>query len=109
MATVHPSRMSLVPKDSRDAYPDYSDRDRRRARSRSPRDRRDRSRSRDRDTRYLNSDSKRRASPAYDDYKRHSPPRSPPRGESNAPWRQQQNMYPNRREHGERDKPLHVG
>lgn len=106
MATVHPSRMSLVPKDSRNAYPDYPERERRRVRSRSPRDRQGRSRSRDR---YLNSDSKRRSSPAYDDYRRSSPRRSPPREESKAPWRQQENMYPNRRGQGERDRPPHVG
>jgi hypothetical protein len=107
MATVHPSRMSLVPKDPRDSYPDYSERDRRRARSRSPRHRPDRSRSRDR---HLRGDSRRRSSPAYDDYRRSSPRRSPPREESKAPWKQQQNMYPNRRDPGDRDRerPPHV-
>lgn len=95
MATVHPSRMALVPQDSKSSYPD---RDRRRPRSRSPR----RSRSRDRDSRR----EVRRGSPAYDDYRRASPP---PRGDKDAPWKEQGNMYPNRKDGGERDKPPHQG
>ncbi|KAJ6455839.1 ras-induced vulval development antagonist-domain-containing protein [Mycena sanguinolenta] len=73
MAFVHPSRAGLVPKDS-DAH---SERARRRSpsprRRRSPSPRRSRSRERER-----------RASPAYDDYKRPLPPQ-----ESEVPWRQE--------------------
>ncbi|KAF9024566.1 DUF926-domain-containing protein [Hymenopellis radicata] len=74
MATVHPSRMGLVPK-------------------------RQRSRSLDRHGNDNNGPSssrktERRASPAYDDYRRPPPP---PPSEPTAPWRQPENMYPNRR------------
>ncbi|KAJ7109129.1 ras-induced vulval development antagonist-domain-containing protein [Mycena epipterygia] len=71
MASVHPSRAALVPKDS----VAYSDRRQRRSpsppRRRSPSPRRSRSRE------------KRRASPEYEDYKRPLPPQ-----DSQAPWRQ---------------------
>lgn len=87
MATVHPSRMALVPQDS--------------ARSISPkrRDNRDRheeredGRGRGRDRHYESSRGERRASPKYEDY--------PRQGES---------MYPNRmdRDSG-RDLPPHNG
>ncbi|OJA18674.1 hypothetical protein AZE42_08856 [Rhizopogon vesiculosus] len=150
MATVHPSRMGLVPQDPKDTY-----HDRRRVRSPSPRarslprhgerttdngrhrewdrsrdrrkddnrqrgrdveedrrrgdekrerdrsadrgrdDRRDRDRDRDR------SRERRRGSPAYSDYKR---PATPPSAE--APWRNEENMYPNRQG---RDRPPHAG
>ncbi|KAL4074082.1 ras-induced vulval development antagonist-domain-containing protein [Scleroderma citrinum] len=133
MATVHPSRMGLVPQDS---Y--YADRRRARSRSRSPRNRdstrlerdgrgdgqegnRDRaggrerssdrrprsssrqrdhsaSRSRDRERDGRNYQDRRRPSPEYLDYRR---PASP--GPA-APWKQQENMYPNR---GHRDRPPH--
>ncbi|CAE6465239.1 unnamed protein product [Rhizoctonia solani] len=94
MATVHPSRMGLVPPDTsrRD-----SDRGNRRSRSRSPI--RDRSRSPDgrgrrrdhspdsrRRSRSRSREPKRRASPAYDNYERPAP----------APWREERNMYPPR-------------
>lgn len=82
MATVHPSRMGLVPQDPKDTYLA-----RRHARSRD----RERDRSRER----------RRASPEYTDYKR---PTTPPPAE--APWRSQENLYPNRQG---RDRPPHAG
>ncbi|KAG1758825.1 ras-induced vulval development antagonist-domain-containing protein [Suillus occidentalis] len=82
MATVHPSRMGLVPQDPKDTYLA-----RRHARSRD----RERDRSRER----------RRASPEYTDYKR---PTTPPPAE--APWRSQENLYPNRQG---RDRPPHTG
>ncbi|KAG1900498.1 ras-induced vulval development antagonist-domain-containing protein [Suillus fuscotomentosus] len=149
MATVHPSRMGLVPQDPKDTYLA-----RRRARSPSPRARspprhsererdsgrnraRDRSRERERDKRRdaskhkdrdggdvrkrdddidprqsLNPDrgrdrerdrskERRRGSPEYTDYKRHATP--PP---TEAPWRNQENLYPNRQG---RDRPPHAG
>ncbi|KAF8514165.1 ras-induced vulval development antagonist-domain-containing protein [Gautieria morchelliformis] len=82
MATVHPSRMGLVPQDSRE-YPRSRHRsssldrnqDRNVARHRSP--------SQDRDWRR----DRGRRSPKYDEYKKSSEP---------APWRAQDNMYPNR-------------
>lgn len=140
MATVHPSRMGLVPQDHH-----YPDRRRARSRSRSPRnrsptrperngdhqgerhrsgdryrhggsdrdkygsrarsrerssDRRtrdDESRGRDRERDGRDHQDKRRASPEYTDYKRTSPGPA-------APWRQQENMYPNR---SHRDRPPH--
>lgn len=82
MATVHPSRMGLVPQDSKDTHLA-----RRHARSRD----RERERSRER----------RRASPEYTDYKR---PTTPPPAE--APWRSQENLYPDRHR---RDRPPHAG
>ncbi|KAG2113354.1 ras-induced vulval development antagonist-domain-containing protein [Suillus cothurnatus] len=146
MATVHPSRMALVPQDPKDTY-------RRRARSPSPRTRspprysererdsgrnraQDRSRERERDKRRDDSRHKdrgggddrkrdddrrqrdksadrgrdrerdrsrerRRGSPEYTDYKR---PATPPPAE--APWRNQENLYPNRQG---RDRPPHTG
>jgi hypothetical protein len=132
MATVHPSRMGLVPQDSQ--YParrrpspppprrrsssTASSRSRSRSRERARRDRspRDRDRDRDRGTRRERDGRKersrsrdgrgrarddrngrRRDSPSYGDYKRSSPPPPPahaPQGQ--APWRQQENMYPRR-------------
>ncbi|KAJ7172715.1 DUF926-domain-containing protein [Mycena filopes] len=90
MASVHPSRAGLVPKDS----PAYADRHRprspspRRRRSPSPRRRTPsprRSRSRERTN---------RASPEYDDYKRPLPPQ-----ELQVPWHQDGS--------GTRDRPPH--
>ncbi|KAF8915573.1 hypothetical protein CPB85DRAFT_413613 [Mucidula mucida] len=80
MATVHPSRMRLVPQAPSDI---------RRGRSPSPR-----SHSRDRNVPSSSRRSERRASPAYEDYRRPPPP---PPSEPTAPWRQPENMYPNRR------------
>ena len=84
MASVHPSRMGLVPQDSKTHYPDrerYRGRSRSQSRSRSP--------SRDKSAHRSGG---RRASPAYDDYsRRHSPP--PPRED---PWRQRGNRNPER-------------
>lgn len=174
MATVHPSRMALVPQDNKDTYPSR----RERGRSSSPKytsngrhyaddsrrdGGRDGSRDRDRDygyrprdsgrhgraraDDYFNTDDKderrrrpsrsrtrsrsldrardtereerrernrggpRRPSPEYSEYRR---PVSPPREREErqgsagpgpqAPWRQQENMYPNRR-----DRPPHGG
>ncbi|KAJ7470511.1 DUF926-domain-containing protein [Mycena latifolia] len=79
MASVHPSRAALVPKDSA-AYSE-----RRQRRSPSPR----RPRSRSRENPRTN-----RASPEYDDYKRRSP-------EPQVPWRQDS--------YGARDRPPHHG
>jgi hypothetical protein len=138
MATVHPSRMALVPQDTKDVYAD-----RKRTRSPPRRHSRSRSRSRERDSRRNRSHhdskgrrrngssdgsrdrgrdgdtsrnterrersrerngdngfSRRRVSPVYPDYRKPSPP--PPREDSQAPWRQQENMYPSRRD---RDRP----
>ncbi|KAJ7694111.1 ras guanine nucleotide exchange factor domain-containing protein [Mycena rosella] len=85
MATIHPSRAALVPKDSAA----YSDRRQRRSpsprRHRSPSPRRSRSRERTN-----------RASPEYDDYKRPLPPQ-----DSQAPWRQDNSSG--------RDRPPHHG
>lgn len=124
---VHPSRMGLVPQDPKPAYTTST-----RRRSRSPRrDRDGRSQSRERgrdgtrdkgnyrssykdiprdDIRgrdrsrenvrdgHRDSD-RRRASPQYDDYRRPPPP------EGQAPWRQAENMYPNRKGDFKRDRP----
>jgi len=146
MATVHPSRMALVPQDPKDTYrrrarspsprarspPRYSERERDSGRNRA----RDRSRERERDKRRDDSRHKdrdggddrkrdddrrqrdksadrgrdrerdrsrerRRGSPEYTDYKR---PATPPPAE--APWRNQENLYPNRQG---RDRPPHTG
>lgn len=155
MATIHPSRMALVPQEPnavvsrqyrgrspslrpREAHvrstrdsPTYDrdykrsrfedenesrgnrdgERDRGRDRSRGD-DRRDRSR--DIDRRHRNEDrdrggdkERRRASPEYTDYRRPSPPLKNIQSQTQAPWRQQENMYPNRRQ--ERDRPVHAG
>ncbi|KAK0455474.1 ras-induced vulval development antagonist-domain-containing protein [Desarmillaria tabescens] len=116
MAMVHPSRMGLVPRD-----PEPSQNDRRRGRTPSPRRPRrsptpTRSRSRDRRGRGRHEDRsqrdeyehrgdrrtnvERRASPEYDDYRR-------PESGREAPWRQPENMYPNRRGGG--DSGFHGG
>ncbi|KAF8149430.1 ras-induced vulval development antagonist-domain-containing protein [Crassisporium funariophilum] len=131
MATVHPSRMGLIPQELR-----QTNNDRTRGRSpsprrsrRSPSPRRERSRDRDRgrdggrrkdapsdekrDRRDYSKDGardrdenggveKRRASPQYEDYRRPPPAAAP--AESSAPWRQQENMYP-----GRRDQPRYGG
>ncbi|KAJ7135012.1 ras-induced vulval development antagonist-domain-containing protein [Mycena crocata] len=85
MASVHPSRAALVPKDS------VSFSERRQRRSSSPRRRRSpsprRSRSRERTN---------RASPEYDDYRRPLPPQ-----DSQVPWRQEGPSS--------RDRPPHFG
>ncbi|KAJ7273460.1 ras-induced vulval development antagonist-domain-containing protein [Mycena haematopus] len=85
MASVHPSRAALVPKDSEA----YSERYRRRSpsprRRRSPSPRRSRSREKERTN---------RASPEYDDYKRPLPPQ-----DSQVPWRQE----------GSKDRPPSYG
>jgi hypothetical protein len=100
MATIHPSRMGLVPQDSREIHAV----DGRRGRSLSPRrSRRTPSRSKSRDNGYRRNDEDRRRSrsrdrrrsPEYEAYKRASPPRQT---ESAAPWRQQENMYQSRRD-----------
>ncbi|KAF8196579.1 ras-induced vulval development antagonist-domain-containing protein [Pholiota molesta] len=118
MATIHPSRMGLIPQEMRPPPP--SDRHRGRSPSprrprRSPSPRRSRERGRDGgsrrddgyDSRERGRDSyrpaePRRPSPKYEDYRRAPPPPPPPQvgGEPSAPWRQQENMYPGRREHG---------
>ncbi|KAF8212497.1 ras-induced vulval development antagonist-domain-containing protein [Mycena galopus ATCC 62051] len=86
MASVHPSRAALVPKDPE---PRSSERYRRRSpsprRRRSPSPRRSHSRERERTN---------RASPEYEDYRRPLPPQ-----ESQAPWRQE----------GSRDRAPHYG
>ncbi|KAJ7715949.1 DUF926-domain-containing protein [Mycena maculata] len=82
MASVHPSRAALVPKDS----PAYSERYRRRSPSPIPSPRR-----RSPSPRRTN-----RASPEYEDYKRPLPPQ-----ESQVPWRQESS--------GGRDRPPHYG
>ncbi|KAF9050443.1 ras-induced vulval development antagonist-domain-containing protein [Panaeolus papilionaceus] len=111
MATVHPSRMRLIPEQLREAHrgdsrtrspsPRRRSRSPRRTRSRTPdreREReRDRGRDRDRDdkgrTEYRDSD-RRRASPQYDDYRRPPPPHmSDNRGGHD-------NMYPPRQDRG---------
>ncbi|KAG8691117.1 hypothetical protein FRC11_006690 [Ceratobasidium sp. 423] len=82
MATVHPSRMGLVP-------PDTSRRDSgrgNRSRSRSPDSGRRRDHSEDSKRRSRSREPRRRASPAYDNYERPAP----------APWREERNMYPPR-------------
>jgi hypothetical protein len=157
MATIHPSRLGLVPQNLRDSYP--RDRDDRRARSPSPRrngrrspsrtpsqdrgntrnsrggrderDERDgnrqrararaddyfdgergddresrrgrgrsrsldRERDRERDERRAG-DRPRRPSPEYSEYRRPTPPHIQD-GAAAAPWRQQENMYPSRRD-----------
>ncbi|KAJ6546432.1 ras-induced vulval development antagonist-domain-containing protein [Mycena vulgaris] len=87
MASVHPSRAALVPKDS----VAFSDRRQRRSpsprRPRSPSPRRSRSRENQRTN---------RASPEYDDYKRPLPPQ-----ESQVPWRQESSSL--------RDRPPNPG
>ncbi|KAF9483098.1 DUF926-domain-containing protein [Pholiota conissans] len=118
MATVHPSRMGLIPQDMRGPAP--PDRSTRRSPSprrsrRSPSPRRSRSRERGRDGGSRRDDSRdrgrasyrasepRRPSPKYEDYRRPHVPMGPPptlpTGEPSAPWRQQENMYPGRRDH----------
>ncbi|KAJ3795375.1 ras-induced vulval development antagonist-domain-containing protein [Lentinula aff. detonsa] len=127
MATVHPSRLGLVPQDSsthrrspsprpsrRSSSPKRSsktdarnyrarhddDRDRDRYSGRESEYNRGRShgRSRDRDRA-----ENRRASPQYEDYRRPSPPRDHP-----TPQRQGENMYPNRKDRDlDRDPPPH--
>ena len=94
MATVHPSRMALIPRDIRDSRSN-------RPRGRSPSPRRSRSRDRDegrgrdsgrgREREDYRASEPRRASPQYEDYRRPPPP---PAGESSAPWRQKESMYP---------------
>jgi hypothetical protein len=88
MATVHPSRMGLVPQDSRE-YRNTRYRSRSRGRSQDESTVRRRSPSRDRDS---GRDSRRR-SPMYDEYKKTS---------DSAPWRKQENMYPSRGDGGNR-------
>ena len=84
MATVHPSRLGLVPRDPRGSRRSY----RSQSRSRSPQysngKHRSRSRSHERDDVRENG----RRSPHYGDYKK---------PEDLAPWKQQENMYPERR------------
>ncbi|KAJ7349453.1 ras-induced vulval development antagonist-domain-containing protein [Mycena albidolilacea] len=75
MASVHPSRAALVPKDSAGYSSERYRRSPSPRRRRSPSPRRSRSRENDRTN---------RASPEYDDYKRPLPPQ-----ESQAPWRQE--------------------
>lgn len=137
MATIHPSRLGLVPQDppkrrrrspsppprrrSRSRSPSYRDKERERDRDgrdrdsqRRGRDERDRERERYRDysrgargrddrndsrgrengrgggeSPRRNAPDGRRASPLYDDYRR-------PVVEGQTPWRQPENMYPNR-------------
>ena len=114
MATVHPSRMGLIPQEMRGSQQDRararSPSPRRPRRSPSPRRSQSRERERGRDERQSRRDrdasndrgrdsyrdyEPRRASPKYDDYKRAPPPVG---GEASAPWRQPENMYPARRE-----------
>ncbi|KAF8953998.1 ras-induced vulval development antagonist-domain-containing protein [Flammula alnicola] len=134
MATVHPSRMGLIPQDMRETHSD-------RTRGRSPSPRRShrspspvRSRSRDRergkddgrgrdsgydgDRRGGRADSRdrgrdgyrpteaRRASPKYDDYRRPPPPAG---GESSAPWRQQDSIYPGKHDYHRGGAPYGAG
>ncbi|KAG1751358.1 ras-induced vulval development antagonist-domain-containing protein [Suillus paluster] len=131
MATVHPSRMGLVPQDPKDI-----NLSRRRARSPSPRAQhptttqlnekekettagtehgtvaenkrgtgggmiRDRSADRGRERDRDRSRERRRASPEYTDYRRPATPLA-----AEAPWRNQENVYPNRQG---RDRPPHAG
>ena len=111
MATVHPSRMGLIPQEMRSKHAERRSPSPRRSRpSPSPRrsrsgdhdrrrqdgERRGRADSRERDRGY----DQRRASPQYEDYKRPPAPAvGPGEGESSAPWRQQDSMYPGRRDH----------
>ncbi|KDR67517.1 hypothetical protein GALMADRAFT_283493 [Galerina marginata CBS 339.88] len=127
MATVHPSRMGLIPQAMRETASERSRRrspSPRRRRSPSPRRSRSRDRGRDRDRDRENGRARdsgyddrrtgetrdrgreeyrdrasepRRGSPEYDDYRRNQPPA----GESSAqaPWRQQDSMYPPKRDH----------
>ena len=142
MATIHPSRLGLVPQDppqrrrrspsppprrrSRSRSPSYRDKERERERDRDRdrdsqrrgRDERDKERERYRDhsrgdrvrndrngttgrdngrgggkeSPRRNAPEGRRASPLYDDYRRPVPPVV----EGQTPWRQPENMYPNR-------------
>ncbi|EDR12013.1 uncharacterized protein LACBIDRAFT_314103 [Laccaria bicolor S238N-H82] len=134
MATIHPSRLGLVPQDppqrrrrspspsprrrSRSRSPSHRDKERERDRDRNQRkgrDERDKGReryrdrsrgSRGRDERNdgrgrengrgesprRNAPEGRRGSPLYDDYRRPAPPVV----EGQTPWRQPENMYPNR-------------
>ncbi|KAF8070060.1 ras-induced vulval development antagonist-domain-containing protein [Lyophyllum atratum] len=135
MATIHPSRMALIPQTGgkpetsrrrapsparrrRSPTPDRSrsrerrrggDRDKEAGRDRphdeDRHDRRDTGRDRDsrKDSDRDGPNERRRASPKYDDYRRPAPPE--PEGE--APWRQLQNMYPNRQ--SGRDRPPQAG
>ena len=96
MATVHPSRMALIPRDIRESRSD-------RTRDRSPSPRRSWSRDRDRnegrgrdsgrgrEREDYRASEPRRASPQYEDYRRPPPPAAV---ESSAPWRQKESMYP---------------
>ena len=96
MATVHPSRMALIPPEIREYRSD-------RTRGRSPSPRRSRSRDRDRnegrgrdsgrgrEREDYRASEHRRASPQYEDYRRPPPPAA---AESSAPWRQKESMYP---------------
>jgi len=100
MATVHPSRMAFIPQDARESRSH-------RTRGRSPSPRRSRSRDRDRnegrgrdsgsgrgrEREDYRTSEPRRASPQYEDYRRPPPP-APASGESSAPWRQKESMYP---------------
>jgi len=144
MATIHPSRLGLVPQNSRGTNKDRqrgrspSPRESRRrspSRSRSPENRRDKERDRngyddrskkngraraddyfdgkeERPRRRSRSDDRhrdrereerrekdrpRRASPEYSEYNRPGQEKEDGSG-GNAPWRQQENMYPNRHE-----------
>ncbi|EGN99952.1 hypothetical protein SERLA73DRAFT_180282 [Serpula lacrymans var. lacrymans S7.3] len=131
MATIHPSRMALIShppntthserrrgrspsprargpdKRSRDYSDDYNRETKverhagshKESNRKYDSDRRDRSRERDRSKGRDRSD-RRRASPVYSDYKR---PPTPDVGPA-APWHQQDNMYPNKRE---KDRPPH--
>ncbi|KAF8893467.1 ras-induced vulval development antagonist-domain-containing protein, partial [Infundibulicybe gibba] len=115
MATIHPSRLGLVPQDppiyyasqgrspsptpprsrSRDRDRDR-DRDRNTTRERPPHEGSRRGRD-DRDRPPHDHDTqRRRGSPQYEDYRRPAPP-LPSVAEAQAPWRQQENLYPNRR------------
>ncbi|KAF5385787.1 hypothetical protein D9615_002620 [Tricholomella constricta] len=94
---------------SRERGREGKDRERDRDRDRAyDADRRDRGRDRDeresrRDRDLDGPNDRRRASPQYDDYRRPAP--SEPEGQ--APWRQLENMYPNR--NAGRDRPPHAG
>ena len=121
MATVHPSRMGLVPQDpkqtqkipyyrrspsprrnrsatpsrsrSRDGGRNGRDKDTHRGSYRGTRDDiRGRDHIRDNPRDGHRDGDRRRGSPQYDDYRR-----PPPSVEGQAPWRQPENMYPNRR------------
>ncbi|KIJ49376.1 hypothetical protein M422DRAFT_27737 [Sphaerobolus stellatus SS14] len=84
MATIHPSRLGLVPQDPRDSRGSR----RPRSDSRSPVYSKPRPRSRSRGRGRSEARDAGRRSPRYEDYKK---------PEDNAPWRQQENMYPERR------------